>query len=153
MHKIFLTDEEISFISGAETIINELGGFPSMEDGRLIKICLDECGDKQFLSLLFDITGWIGNAGYYKKLPETAKTKIKIVFSGKFDIKIVGNLRDIRGEIKFGNQEIRPMSQDYLPGSAPNIKRPFSVFCIQDERNLCIDFFEEYCSVSASFEY
>ena len=37
MHKIFLTDEEISFISGAEIIKNELGGFPSMEDGRTYK--------------------------------------------------------------------------------------------------------------------
>ena len=152
MHKIFLTDEEVSFISGAETIINELGGFLSMEDGRLVKVCIDECSNKHFASLLFDITGWIENASYYKKIPVTAKTKIKIVFSGKFDIKIVGNLCDICGEIKFGNEESRPMSQDDLPGYAPTIKRPFSVFCIRDESNLCIDFFEEYCSVSASFE-
>ena len=30
-----------------------------MDDGRIIKVCIDECGDKQFASLLFDITGWI----------------------------------------------------------------------------------------------
>lgn len=33
-----------------------------MEDGRIIKVCIDECGDKQFASLLFDITGWIGDS-------------------------------------------------------------------------------------------
>ena len=152
MHKIFLTEEEVSFISGAETIVDELGGFPSMEDGSLIKVCIEEDGYKQFVSLVFDITGWIKNAGYYIKIPATSKRRIKIVFSGKFDLMIVGNLRGIQGEIKFGNQESRPMEQDDLPGYAPIIKRPFSVFCVRNERNLCIEFFEEYCCVSASFE-
>ena len=126
--------------------------FLQWKTGELIKVCIDECADKQIVSLLFDITGWIENASYYKKIPTTSKRRIKIVFDGKFDLKIVGNLRGIQGEIKFGNQESRPMKQDNLPGYAPIIKRPFSVFCIRDEKLLYIDFFEEYCSVSAGFE-
>ena len=122
-----------------------------MEDGRIIKVCIDECGDKQFASLLFDITGWIESVGYYIIIPTASKRRIKIVFSGKFDLMIVGNLRHIQGEIKFGNQESRLMKQDNLPGYAPIIKRSFSAFCVRDESLLYIDFFEEYLSVSAGF--
>ena len=35
MHKIYLTEPEVSVINGADVIVEECGGFPSMENGRL----------------------------------------------------------------------------------------------------------------------
>ena len=43
MHKFFMTEPEVSIIRGAEAIVEELGGFPSMENGRLVSISIEDC--------------------------------------------------------------------------------------------------------------
>ena len=40
MHKYFLTPSECSIIHGSEAIVARIGGFPSMENGRLKTIII-----------------------------------------------------------------------------------------------------------------
>lgn len=44
MHKLFLSDSECSFIKGSKEIVRLIGGFPSMENCKIVNIsvtCLD----------------------------------------------------------------------------------------------------------------
>ena len=149
MHKYFLTEEECSIINGADIIADEIGGFPSMEDGELLQFNFEKAfGDKakDRLTLVYDIRGWHKNCSYYLDLRPLKHTKIMMVFEGRLNVKYISD--NVWGEIKFGNN-ISIMAQDGDPLNINVVKRPFTCFCMRDKRNLCVDFFEEDCLISA----
>ena len=150
MHKIFLTKPECELINGAEKIVELFGGFPSMEDGELLDIRVQKCGEhRSTVSLLFDITGWKNNAMYYKKLKDFSETLICFTFNNCRDVFMQSPL-GMSGEIKFSNSADRSrMYQDDTPDTVPVIERPYCAFYIRDASCLIIEFFENECTISA----
>lgn len=150
MHKIFLTKPECEIIQGSEKIIETIGGFPSMEDGELIDVHLQKCGEyRSTVTLLFDVTGWKRNAKHSAKLKEFSESLIRLIFQNCRDVYMQSPL-GISGEIKFSNSADRSrMCQDDTPDTVLVIERPYCVFYIRDASGLIIEFFENECTISA----
>ena len=81
MHKIFLTAPKVSFIVGADEIVEELGGFPSMENSNLLSISVQNCeldNHRYNVSLVFDIEKWAIDRSRHMDIPRI--TNISPVF-------------------------------------------------------------------------
>lgn len=156
MHKIYLTEPEVSIIKGADVIVKECGGFPSMENGHLCSIKIQKTKDtlaRYDVVLLFDIEKWASDSAFYMHVPKIFHKYIEMTFRCVENV-YVNNpcMSSTCGEIKFGNLSDRnKMHQDILPGRATIINRPFCVFYIRSGNELVIDFDEEECTISAVF--
>lgn len=153
MHKIFLTEQEASVISGSEEIIKELGGFPSMENGNLCSICVKR-SDPDFkydISMIFDIEKWKNDSSAYKEFSSSAIRFIDLKFKGARSIQLNNPIMTYCNEIKFSNTLDKDnWNRDNSPFHTKIIKRPFCVFYIGTGRELAIEFDESECLISAS---
>lgn len=155
MHKLYLTSPECEIIRGSSEIVAIIGGFPSMEDGKLIDVTLkrhNETGHRGDVMLTFDISGWKRIASAYTaygSLHQFAEDRIRLTFRNMRDIKIVDPFFE-SGEIKFSNTcDSRKMHQDDHPCNTPIVERPFCRFYIRSGHNIVLDFKEEECEISA----
>ncbi len=168
MHKTYLNEEEVQLIKGADKIVKKIGGFPSMENGRLCSFLVKE-SEKEFcndIELIFDIAGWLHTLDFYltgckdinDKIWDPYRHKdfrerhVKMLFHNckRFNLQGLPLLHN--GEIKFGGvkqNEEKNRYQDRLPGHDIIIDRPYTCFyiCVGDE--LIIYFDESECEISA----
>ncbi len=159
MHKWYLTKTECEIINGADRIIDEIGCFPSMENGRLTDIHVVpsqilDCGFD--ISLVFDITGWKEFASLpgWQRIPETNVTTIRLCFVVAKEIRLNSYRSDMDEgcceEIKFSNTTDTSLwHQDGTPWNIQEIPRPFCAFMICYGRSLAIEFDEQDCKISA----
>lgn len=156
MHKIYLTEPEVSVINGADVIVEECGGFPSMENGRLCSIKMEKSKDDfgYNVVLLFDIEKWASDSALYMDIPKISHRFIEMSFCGVSNVYINHpNMSSTCGEIKFNNTPDRKkMCQDSSPERVPVISRPFCTFYIRNDSNLVFDFDERECKISARFK-
>lgn len=159
MHKIFMTEPEASIIKGADAIIEELGGFPSMENGRLVSISIKDCGLEGWrcardITLVFDIYNWARDSSRYVNISKPKHRFIKMRFSPLRDFYINTPSMDYCGEFKFGNTADRDkMRQDMGTGlNPPIVERPFCCFYMRSAYDgLILEFDEDTCEISAEF--
>lgn len=154
MHKIFLTDPETSIIHGADKIIAEFGGFPSMENGKLCSVTIKESSlgyARYDIFLMFDVEKWAIDSSDYVDIPKSSYKFIELSFLCARNISINRPLMHDCGEIKFGNTfDRRKMYQDSLPQHPIVIDRPFCTFYIKAGRDFVIEFDECECQISAA---
>lgn len=155
MHKIFLTEPEVSFIHGADAIVDVFGGFPSMEGSRLLEISVRDSGlgyKRYNVSLVFDIAGWRRVSSVYMPIPEPKNMYIQMQFFNVRDVFISSPSIDLCGEFKFGNTFDRgEMYQDDVPSRPIIVERPFCTFYMQAGHDFVLEFDEAECKVFASF--
>lgn len=166
MHKHYLTKTECGIIEGADKIISVIGGgFPSMENGALIKTVVERNQEKPYLHnvlLVFDITGWKKAVKYYEdsalgtvSYDEDGPNLISLRFEGVREVFIDFDSQGSTSEvvdIYFCNTAERSeLFRDGLPGRAREIPRPFVCFYLA-ARQLIIEFLEEECRISAKLE-
>ncbi|MBR2533687.1 MAG: hypothetical protein IKE50_02760 [Erysipelotrichaceae bacterium] len=165
MHKTYLNEIELQLIKGADKIIEKIGGFPSMENGRLTDISIHR--GKEFghdIELVFDLTGWIhvldfhysydyeGDMNYYHR--EFDERHIKMIFHSfrRIEMKGFPSFDFDGGEIKFGGiaqEDSKCRYQDRLPGHNIVIERPYTCFYIRSGCDFVIYFDENECEISA----
>lgn len=155
MHKIFLTEPEVSFIKGADAIVKELGGFPSMENGKLVEISVQDAGlnySRYNVTLVFDIEGWGRASSRYMNIPKPQNMYIQMDFLNVRDVFISGPSINECGEFKFGNTlDRKEMYQDDLPSRPIIVERPFCTFYMQAGLDFVLEFDDADCLVFASF--
>lgn len=155
MHKLFLTENECSIIHGAQSIIDVIGGFPSMEDGELEYVITRKYPDRNrgWVKLIFNISGWKEVGKNYCRpgvIKEFSQDRIVLTFQNVRDVKI-NDPFDTVGEIKFGNVVTRRhMRQDDFPWNTPIVERPFCTFYARCGNHIVIDFDESECFISAA---
>lgn len=156
MHKLFLTENECSIIHGAQSIIDVIGGFPSMEDGELEYIVTRKYPDRNrgWVKMIFNISGWKEVGKNYCRpgvIKEFSQDRIELVFHNVRDVTIYDPFEDI-GEIKFSNTSSRRhMQQDEFPWNTPIVERPFCTFYARCGEHIIIDFDESECFIHAAF--
>lgn len=159
MHKFFMTEPEVSIIRGADAIIEELGGCPSMENGRLVSISIEDCElagwrCARSITLLFDIYNWARDTSRYVDIPKPKHHYIRMRFSSLRDFYINTPIMDHCGEFKFGNTTNRDkMRQDMGTGpNPPIVERPFCCFYMRSAyEGFILEFDENTCEISAEF--
>ena len=154
MHKIFLTEPEVSFIKGADAIVKELGGFPSMENGKLVEISVRNglSYSRYNVSLVFDIEEWGRASSRYMNIPKPQNMYIQMEFLNVRDVFISSPSINECGEFKFGNTLDREkMYQDDLPSRPIIVERPFCTFYMQAGRDFVLEFDDSDCLVLALF--
>ena len=157
MHKFFMTAQEVSIIRGADAIVEELGGFPSMENGRLVSISVESVDERSSLcniTLVFDIWKWAVDTSRYIEIPKPKHRYIRMRFSSLRDYEIRQPSMRNCGEFKFGNTvDRKKMLQD--PGTGlnpPIVERPFCSFYMRSgHEGLVLEFDEVRCKISAEF--
>ena len=156
MHKLYLTGQEVSVIQGAEEIVREYGGFPSMENGRLLS--LEVTADirlygRYAVSLVYDIKGWHKASSLYFDLPKLNRRFIRMYFQGVWSVQVNSpDMRDGCSEIKFGNSfDRKEMWRDQDPRRVEEIERPFCVFFDARDKNIILEFAEGECEIRADF--
>ena len=149
MHKLYLTDSEVSIIEGAEPIIAEFGGFPSMENGTLCSVDVKTDRKHFDVTLLFDIKRWHEvSSSYFDNLPSFSHRYIELLFHHADDVTLARASLGIYGEIKFENtHNTNNWRMPSLPYRPLIVDRPFCAFHIR--RDLRIYFNEEACRISA----
>lgn len=154
MHKIYLTRPEASIIHGAERIVAEFGGFPSMENAKLCRINIKDSElpyGRYDISLLFDIWHWGEVSSLYMDIPIPAHRFIELSFQRARDISVNSPYMMECGEFKFGNTTDRKkMYQDDMPSNTIIVERPFCSFYMQAGRDFVIEFEEDECLISAT---
>ena len=153
MHKIFLTEQEVSIINGADAVVKEFGGFPSMENGRIHRLMMSGCGyGCCSVTIVFDVMGWADVSSRYTDIPKPAHKFLQLNFSQVRKV-YMGDLKfDNPGEIKFGNTLDRSkMHQDIHPSCPVVVERPFCTFYMRSGSDFVIEFSEEECWIEASF--
>lgn len=155
MHKLYLTEPEVSFICGADAIVAELGGFPSMENGKLIDVSIAPSHPYGYnVFLVFDIENWAAVSSRYRyaNIPRPKHRYIRMCFFGVQRVYIDSPHLDGCGEIKFGNTTDRKkMYQDDSPLRPIIVERPFYSFYIRDGSDFVLEFNDSKCWVEASF--
>ena len=160
MHKTYLNEVELEVIEGADKIVEKIGGFPSMENGRLTSYSVKNLETVLIdVELIFDLKGWIhtldfhytydykGDKNYYHK--EFNERHIKMTFRKCHRIETEGY--GLGGDIYFGGPEqcdLRRRHRDKLPGHAIIIERPFCCFYTA-HNEIAIFFDENECEISA----
>lgn len=155
MHKIFLTAPEVSFIVGADEIVEDLGGFPSMENSNLLSISVQNSGSdnqRYNVSLVFDIEKWAIESSRYVDIPTLKHKYILLCFFNVRQVDIHSPSMNVCGEFKFGNTTDRKkMYQDVLPSEPIVVNRPFCSFYMQSGQDFVLEFEDDTCTVFASF--
>ena len=161
MHKTYLNKIELQLIKGADIIVDKIGGFPSMENGRLSSFSVTnlEKSDTD-VELVFDLRGWVNvldfhytydykdDKNYFHK--DFSERHIRMLFQKcrSFETE---RLDFYGGEIKFGGKEQlkeENRRQDLLPGIDRIIERPYCCF-YTGHREFLICFDESKCEISA----
>lgn len=155
MHKIFLTEPEVAFINGADAIVEELGGFPSMENGKLLGVSIQDSGScyrRYNVSLVFDIEKWAVDSSHYMNIPKPKHRYIQIRFFNVRQVFIDSPSLSECGEFKFGNTTDRKKTyQDDMPSHPIIIERPFYSFYMRSGHEIVLEFEDDQCKVIASF--
>ena len=155
MHKIYMTSPELSFFQGAEPIVEELGGFPSMENGKLLSISIQDSGmsyKRYNVSLVFNIEKWAIDSSRYMDIPKPTHKYIQIHFLNIRDVYVSSPTLNDCGEFKFGNTTDRKkMYQDDLPSNTIVIQRPFYSFYMRSGHEFVLEFEDDECIATASF--
>ena len=155
MHKIFLTEPEVSFIKGADAIVDALGGFPSMENGKLVEISVRDAGlsyTRYNVTLVFDIEGWGRTSSLRMDIPRPESTLIQMEFLNVRDVFISSPYIDCCGEFKFGNTyDRKEMYRDFLPSHPIVVERPYFTFYMNSGHEFVLEFDDSDCLVFASF--
>ncbi len=160
MHKAFLTKTECELIKGSDKIISTIGGgFPSMENGTLVQISIEENKETtnlQNVLLIFDVSGWKESVQFHKLgnvcNDEKESNLISLRFEGAREVHLNLSRPDRSIDMYFCNtEEGAELYRDGYPGSARELPRPYNCFYLAN-RQVVIEFFEHECKISAEIE-